>query len=332
MMPDPNQPLEPEEVGAHDEGAELQFDEAEPTTATATGATCAGCNRPIESEYYEIGGKLFCPGCRQHVEAAVRGGSGFGRFIVASALGFGAAIVGAAIYYAVTRATGWNIGYVAIVVGFIVGGAVRRGTGNRGGFVYQLLAVLLTYFAIGLMGLTFLIEAQIKEFRERRAQHKAAVVQAEKPNAKNAAAPKAAVPPAKPQDPAKNEAAVAKEAPTKDAAPKAAPLVAKAGDPSAAKPGEDEEEEEAEDEGQLPANVGLAGALVVRLLYIGFVIAAGPVLHAMSAPISGLIYGFALWQAWVMNRRAQIVINGPFQVSKVPEAASHPEEVSDDGR
>jgi hypothetical protein len=73
-----------------------------------------------------------------------------GVMLRAAAFGLGAAIVGAILYYAVIAITGWEIGLVAIVIGFMVGYAVRRGTRGVGGRRYQLLAVGLTYFAVGL--------------------------------------------------------------------------------------------------------------------------------------------------------------------------------------
>ena len=46
-----------------------------------------------------------------------------------------------------------------------------------------------------------------------------------------------------------------------------------------------------------------------------FVLFASPVIHAVQAPISGLIFGFALWEAWKINKRVQVALNGPFRVS-----------------
>ena len=37
-----------------------------------------------------------------------------------------------------------------------------------------------------------------------------------------------------------------------------------------------------------------------------------PVLAGFSSPISGLIYGFALWEAWKINRGVTLTFNGPF--------------------
>jgi hypothetical protein len=39
-----------------------------------------------------------------------------------------------------------------------------------------------------------------------------------------------------------------------------------------------------------------------------------PVLIAVQSPISGLIFGFALWEAWKINRRAELVFRGPFDL------------------
>jgi len=45
-------------------------------------------------------------------------------------------------------ATGYEVGIIAIVVGVMVGGAVRKGSHARGGWLYQGLAMFLTYAAI----------------------------------------------------------------------------------------------------------------------------------------------------------------------------------------
>ena len=42
---------------------------------------------------------------------------------------------------------------------------------------------------------------------------------------------------------------------------------------------------------------------------------AFPILLSFKYPISGLIYGFALWEAWKINSRVQLSFNGPFRVS-----------------
>jgi hypothetical protein len=68
----------------------------------------------------------------------------------AGLFGFGAAILGAVLYYAVIAIANLEIGIVAIAIGYMVGYGVRMGTGGRGGRRFQVLGVLLTYWAVGL--------------------------------------------------------------------------------------------------------------------------------------------------------------------------------------
>jgi hypothetical protein len=62
--------------------------------------------------------------------------------------GLGAALAGCALYATVAIVTGLEIGLIAIVVGFMVGKAIRRGSNGLGGRPRQVMAVVLTYFAI----------------------------------------------------------------------------------------------------------------------------------------------------------------------------------------
>lgn len=126
----------------------LQFDQAEYGDAQAAALGCAGCGKPIEGEYYQINGRPACPTCREAVQAARACGSGGGRTIKALLAGGLAGLLGTGIYFGVAAATGYEIGLVAVVVGLLVGGAVRWGSEARGGWYYQLLAVLMTYVAI----------------------------------------------------------------------------------------------------------------------------------------------------------------------------------------
>jgi hypothetical protein len=74
---------------------------------------------------------------------------GLGTLALAAVFGIGAAIAGAALYYAVIAITNFEIGLVAIAIGYMVGYAVRKGAGG-GGRRFQILAILLTYWAVGL--------------------------------------------------------------------------------------------------------------------------------------------------------------------------------------
>ena len=62
---------------------------------------------------------------------------------------------------------------------------------------------------------------------------------------------------------------------------------------------------------------------------IDFTIFNLPVTEAKEHVLRGLIYFFALWEAWRITTPAQLVFNGPFQISAAP-APSSPE-ASHDG-
>ena len=57
--------------------------------------------------------------------------------------------------------------------------------------------------------------------------------------------------------------------------------------------------------------LGPAAFLIVTVI----VLYTLPVQIAIHAPISGLIYGFALWEAWKITTGFRISFNGPFRVS-----------------
>jgi hypothetical protein len=125
----------------------LQFDRAEFATPVEAAVKCASCNRSIIQSYYEAGGKTICSTCREALANAADSG-GTLRFLRALAVGFGAAIVGSVVWWGVRKVTGYEIGLISIGIGIGVGRAVQWGGRNRGGWAYQLLAVLLTYASI----------------------------------------------------------------------------------------------------------------------------------------------------------------------------------------
>src|SRR4051812_25986136 len=107
---------------------ELQFDRAE---FAASGVTCAACKTAITDRFFRINGQTVCARCHAAFVASRDAGSAGKRFLTASGLGLGAALVGAAIYYGVRAATGYELGLIAVVVGVLVGMAVKRGAQNR---------------------------------------------------------------------------------------------------------------------------------------------------------------------------------------------------------
>jgi hypothetical protein len=134
-MPDPGSPL----------SQNLQFQNAE--TAPFSGPGCAVCKQPIASTYYESGSHVVCEGCAgrlresqlQPPETALAN---------AFIYGAGAALAGCALYVFVDMVVKIRIGIVAIAVGWMVGTAIRTASKGHGGLPQQIMAVLLTYFAI----------------------------------------------------------------------------------------------------------------------------------------------------------------------------------------
>lgn len=140
---------------SRDEPQKLQFDRIETThpsgdPAALPSVTCAVCGRPVGTTYFTANGKPICASCRDVVTSSAATPRSAGPLLLAGLFGLGAAVAGAAIYYAVIAIANLEIGIVAILIGYMVGWAVRRGAGGRGGRRFQILAVALTYWAVGL--------------------------------------------------------------------------------------------------------------------------------------------------------------------------------------
>lgn len=138
----------------------LQFDKAVSTTtrteaAPPEGVTCVVCQKTIADRYFDINGQPTCDRCKQQVAREAETPKGFGVFGKAVLFGLGAALLGAALYYAVIAITEFEIGLVAIAIGFMVGYAIRMATANRGGLRFQILAIVFTYWAVGLAYMPF---------------------------------------------------------------------------------------------------------------------------------------------------------------------------------
>ncbi len=142
------------------------------------------------------------------------------------------------------------------------------GSGHRGGWIYQALAIFLTYTAIAASYAGVAIPQFLAEMQKEEA--------GENPNAGPANAAALA-------DPAKPAAKPA-DKPAPAAAPVAAP----------AKP-----------------TFSLGELAFVVVLLVGFLYAL-PVIAGFESPIGLLIIGFALWEAWKINRRTRLEFQGPF--------------------
>lgn len=117
--------------------------------------TCRVCNREIEGVYYDVGGEIACAYCRELIGATMAKGSPGLRFIGASSLGFVTAVFGGVSCFLLVDSFGqagdvsnFGFGFLAILVAFFVGTAVKIGSRSRGGWLYQGMAMCLTYCAI----------------------------------------------------------------------------------------------------------------------------------------------------------------------------------------
>ena len=155
--------------------APLQFDTAIPRVTpsaigTTEGVACALCHRTIPDEYYDVNGQSVCDLCRSQLAQLAETPRSWSVFAMAGLFGLGAAIAGAILYYAVIAITNFEIGFVAIAIGYMVGWAVRKGAGGRGGRRFQVLALLLTYWAVGLAYTPITFKQMIEEDKKQTAQ------------------------------------------------------------------------------------------------------------------------------------------------------------------
>lgn len=133
----------------------LQFDRAltagDPARASAAATVaCAKCRTSITTEYYQIGKHVVCERCRDSVQASLVTPRGWKPFLKAAVFGIGAAVAGAIVYYAVIAIANLEIGIVAILIGYMVGYMIRKATDGKGGRRFQILALVLTYWSVGL--------------------------------------------------------------------------------------------------------------------------------------------------------------------------------------
>ena len=111
---------------------------------------CSECKTLLRSSYLSLNGRPLCAKCGDGYRARIERGTGpeaMGRAVL---YGTGAAIagmIGVAIALSIFNA--FRI-FLAIGVAYLVGKAIGKATGNYGGRRYQILAVALTYVALGL--------------------------------------------------------------------------------------------------------------------------------------------------------------------------------------
>jgi len=277
----------PSNSGAPDD---LNFDRAESASGD-TGAApnqCANCGKPLGASYYTANGAPICASCRGRLQAATSPIGASGTLVKALIWGFGAAIVGAIIYYSVMRFLNLEIGLVAILTGWMVGKAMSKATAGRGGRLLQISAGLLTYISVAMAYFPFAVQ-QMSELDE-------------------------SAPPVLPADTSVFERLV-------DSAAVAAVLdsmaAARAADSTAA-PSTEVQLTEADLRALRDENAPKVNPILGLVVVLGFAFAL-PVLAILgSLPgglISAAIIGFGMMQAWQLTGAPKLVFEGPFKLA-----------------
>lgn len=155
----------------------LQFQKVE---FEDTRPKCAACRNPIEDAYFQLAGRNICPNCAEKVRS--RQASPQGPAILRGFLyGLAAAVACGIGYTVVTMATGYSLALIAIAVGYVVGRAVRIGSRGLGGRRCQILAVVLTYFAIT-MSYAPIIVGQMRDVEKKDVEKKPVAVDQVRPS------------------------------------------------------------------------------------------------------------------------------------------------------
>jgi hypothetical protein len=171
-----------------DSSQPLQLERADFAQADPEGHVCRVCSTPLHDHYYEINGQATCERCRYEVEKSFQTRGGAGGFLKALALGLGGGLIGAGVYYAVLTLAHLEVGLISILVGWLVGKGVHKGSRGKGGWVYQTLAVGITYLCI----VSTYIPMIIQGFREIEPKGKpAASAPAQAGSASSSASPDA---------------------------------------------------------------------------------------------------------------------------------------------
>jgi hypothetical protein len=107
--------------------------------AMAAGTPCGRCGVELQSHYFVANGHVVCESCRDRLR-----GSGS----AALALGVAAAVVSAALYYAVYLVWHSSFVLIAVLAGVVIGLAVRRGAQGSRLQRFRFMALGLTYLCV----------------------------------------------------------------------------------------------------------------------------------------------------------------------------------------
>jgi hypothetical protein len=125
---------------------QLQFRRAQHASDPSI-RSCIICKQPIGGEFYQANGNTLCGPCAAAFQARQQSAPPTS-MLKAALYGGAAALAGCIIYAGVAITTGLEIGLIALLIGYMVGKAIRYASNGLGGRPQQILAVVLTYFAI----------------------------------------------------------------------------------------------------------------------------------------------------------------------------------------
>lgn len=125
----------------------LSFEKATYETSGDQGTPCANCNGSLGEQYWQWQTRPVCATCRATISetlAASQSKKAFGRAVVLGGL----TALGCGIAYAVFVAvTDYQLALLTIGIAFVVAKVLRHCSKGVGGRKYQVLALVLTYFA-----------------------------------------------------------------------------------------------------------------------------------------------------------------------------------------
>ena len=314
-MPDETSPpIEPAEPAAA-AAPGLQFDRVEPLASAPAELACLVCRQPLRGEYFEVNGNPTCGPCHaslvQHFTGPISWRT-WGRVLLR---GGGMALLGTIIYFAVLKLTGYELGLIAVVVGVLVGNGVRKASGQRGGWKLQAAAMALTYASIVASYMPSVYEGLVSSSNKQQTKSEPAA-----PSAKGAAAPASNQPAARaPGSAATAGSESAAAMGTEKAVTQGQPDTVPAEQPTAVDPDQNDQAASpaaAKQKSEPPMGLAKAvGSLFVAVFMLFFIACLAPFLAGIQNFMGWIIIGIALYEAWKINRRVPLIVNGPIPLS-----------------
>ncbi len=294
----------------------LQFDRVEPLGSAPAELSCLVCRQPLRGEYFEVNGNPTCGPCHaslvQHFNGPISWRT-WGRVLLR---GGGMALLGTLIYFAVLKLTGYELGLIAVVVGVLVGSGVRKASAQRGGWKLQAAAMALTYASIVASYMPSVYSGLVSGANKQQETKSQPAAQ----SAKDSAAPASSQPAA----PAPGSAATAATEPvaapgTEKAAAQGQPETVPADQPTAVDPDKDDQAASpaaAKRTSEPPMGLAQAvGSLFIGVFMLFFIACLAPFLAGIENFMGWIIIGIALYEAWKINRRVPLIVNGPIPIS-----------------